>query len=229
MENLAVKILLINNVDLFSSLDPADIERIAQASSFHNMYKNDFLYQPGSKISHVYILEKGTMKMGNHIDDEKSIIRHLILGGEVFGENVFTTASQRNEYAQAMDNTRVLQIPVQLFRNLVLQNEEFASDVMEIIIARLRSVEERLHNFVFKKAKARIWDFIQEMGKLKGIRIGIDECLVNHGMSHKEIAHVTDTSRQTVARVLGELKESNLIHFSPRKPHKILIRNFSVG
>ena len=44
-------------------------------------------------------------------------------------------------------------------------------------------------------------------------------------MSHKEIAHLTDTSRQTVARVLGELKREKLIHFSDRRPNKTLLKN----
>ena len=81
-----------------------------------------------------------------------------------------------------------------------------------------------MQNFVFMKAKTRIVDFIRKTGNRKGIKIGVDEILINHGMSHKDIAYLTDTSRQTVARVLGELKKENLIHFSARKPSKILIR-----
>ena len=228
MENIAVKVLLIKDIDVFSNLTDAQVEKVAKASTYKKLYKNDYLYTPGAKKTFVNILEKGTIKLGNDIDAEKSIIRHLIFGGEIFGENVFTPSTVRNEFAQAMENSHILQIPIPLFRSLVVENELFATAIMEVIIGKLNAVEERLHNFVFKKAKTRIWDFIKEMGNLKGIRIGLDECLVNHGMSHKEIAFVTDTSRQTVARVLGELKESNLIHFSPRKPHKILIRNFQM-
>jgi len=55
----------------------------------------------------------------------------------------------------------------------------------------------------------------------------MDEILINHKLSHREIANITDTSRQTVARVLSELKKQDLIHFSARKPHKILIRNIA--
>ena len=134
---------------------------------------------------------------------------------------------KRKEFAQVISDTTVIIIPVALFKDTVIKNVEFATSVMETIITRLNVVQNRMHNFVFKKAKQRILDFILNTGKLRGIRIGIDECLINHGMSHKEIAYLTDTSRQTVARVLGELKRENLIHFSPRKPSKILIRGFA--
>ena len=47
-------------------------------------------------------------------------------------------------------------------------------------------------------------------------------------MSHKEIAYLTDTSRQTVARILNELKKENFIHYGSRKSSKILIRDMDV-
>jgi CRP/FNR family cyclic AMP-dependent transcriptional regulator len=108
---------------------------------------------------------------------------------------------------------------------MVEENGNFANDIMGVILLRLQLLEERMQSFVFKKAKIRIMDFIKKTGELRGIKIGIQEILINHGMSHKEIAYLTDTSRQTVARVLGELKKDDLIHFSARKPNKILIRN----
>jgi len=94
-------------------------------------------------------------------------------------------------------------------------------------VERLDNLELRIKNFVFMKAKQRIAGFIHQTAQLQGIKIGMEEILINHGMSHKEIAFVTDTSRQTVARVLGDLKRENIIHFSERKPNKILIRDLS--
>ena len=89
----------------------------------------------------------------------------------------------------------------------------------------MSNLETRMSNFVIKKAQSRILAFLKQLADTKGIKIGLDEVLINHGLSHKEIANITDTSRQTVARVLGDLKRQNVIHFSARKPHKILIRN----
>ncbi|MBK8349425.1 MAG: helix-turn-helix domain-containing protein [Saprospiraceae bacterium] len=39
-------------------------------------------------------------------------------------------------------------------------------------------------------------------------------------MSHKEIAYPTDTSRQTVARIMNELKKKNCIHYGSNKAVK---------
>lgn len=104
-------------------------------------------------------------------------------------------------------------------------NPVFANLITETIIERLQNLQVRMEAFANKSAKQRIVEFIKNSARIRGIKIGINECLINHGMSHKEIAFLTDTSRQTVARILGELKKTDIIHFGARKPGKILIRD----
>ena len=173
----------------------------------------------------MYLVQKGSVKLGINASCGKILIKDVVYENSLFGENIFVGDGQRKEFAKTMTDTSVIKIPTEVFRSLVEENGEFANDIMGVVLQRLQLLEERMQSFVFKKAKIRIMDFIKKTGELRGIKIGIQEILINHGMSHKEIAYLTDTSRQTVARVLGELKKDDLIHFSPRKPNKILIRN----
>jgi CRP/FNR family cyclic AMP-dependent transcriptional regulator len=218
------KILILREIPIFKYLSDIEITQVAHHSMLKRINKNQFIYHNEQAIQNVYVIEKGSVKCGMETSAGKILIKHIHYEGEVFGENVFA-GIKRNDFAQAVKDTTLMIIPANLFRTIISKNAEFAAVVMELIITRLKDVEERMHSFVFKKAKDRILDFIVSSGRARGIRIGMDECLINHGMSHKEIAYLTDTSRQTVARVLGELKRENLIHFSPRKPSKILIRS----
>lgn len=218
------KILMLRQSPLFKHLDDNEIAQWACRSMLKRIKKNQFIYHDQQEIKYVYMIERGSVKSGMETSSGKVLIKHIHYDQELFGENVFAGV-KRNEYAQAMQDSDILAIPASMFRSSISKNAEFAAEIMQMIITRLNHVELRMHNYVFKKAKERIYDFIVTCGRARGIKIGMDECLVNHGMSHKEIAFLTDTSRQTVARVLGELKRDNLIHFSPRKPSKILIRS----
>ncbi|NNF34568.1 MAG: Crp/Fnr family transcriptional regulator [Saprospiraceae bacterium] len=218
------KILMLRQSSLFKHLNETEIAQLARHSNLKRIKKNQFIYHNQQEIQYVYVIEKGSIKCGMETSSGKILIKHIHYDQEVFGENVFA-GIKRNDFAQAMQDSVLLVIPASLFRSSISKNAEFAAEIMQLIITRLNHVEERMHNFVFKKAKERIYNFIVTSGRARGIKIGLDECLINHGMSHKEIAYLTDTSRQTVARVLGELKRDNLIHFSPRKPSKILIRS----
>lgn len=227
--NTSSKYLLLKQKGIFSSLSEAVVNKIAEQSTFVEVEKGSLIYDQGVPVKCVYVIEKGSVKIASTASCGKTLIKDIIYEGELFGENIFSAQTERYSYAEAAVNTRYFSLPAAFFKELVLSEPALAQSVMDIIIQRLQALDQRMQSFVFKKAKARILDFIKSAGARRGIRIGLDECLVNHGMSHKEIAYLTDTSRQTVSRVLGELKRDKLIHFSARKPGKILIRNFGVA
>lgn len=221
------KFLMMKDFSLLSKLSESSLNELAKNVTFAKYIKGEIIYDQGSPNNYVYLIEKGHVKVGYKSNDNKTLIKNIVYDHELFGENVFTNSNIRNEFVACMSATTVFKIPTEYFKNLVLTEPNFANKIIQLTMERLKSLEDRVHNFVFKKAKRRIVDFIIQTGNLRGVKIGLDECLINHGMSHKEIAFLTDTSRQTVARVLGELKREEIIHFSTRKPGKILIRNMS--
>lgn len=225
--NYSTIFLMLEQHDILKSLTEQQIDVLSRHSLLQTIKKNNQVYDHGDSSKYVYLVEKGSVKLGIHSSCGKILIKDIVYENSVFGENIFLEDNRRQEFAETMTDITVLKVPIGIFKKMVEDNGAFASDIMGIIISRLQLLEDRMHNFVFKKAKVRIANFIKKTGDLRGIKIGIDECLINHGMSHKEIAFLTDTSRQTVARVLGDLKRAGVIHFSARKPNKILIRDLA--
>ena len=225
--NTSTKYLLLNQMSILDSLTESEKQRLAELSVYKNLTKDDFIYRTNQKISHVFLVEKGAVFVGRKTSFNKPIIKDIIYDNSIFGENVFTKQEFRTDYAQVLKPSKVFCIPLAYFEHLFKSNRQFAFEMTSLMIERLKHIESRIQNFVFLKAKERIGSFLKETAGKKGIKIGIDEILINLGLSHKELAYITDTSRQTVARVLGEFKKSNIIHFSDRKPGKILIRDLN--
>ena len=221
----SAKFMLLRELDLFKSLDDHQIDQVANQAILHKYGKGDFIFKEGDEIAYVYIVQSGSVKSGVGEKLNKIILKEIVQKNEILGENILSGHRIRAEFAQTLTETTVLQVPVRFFRDLLEKNPHLCQEMTLILINKIGSLETRMTNFVFKKAQSRIVEFLKNTAITKGIKIGIDEILINHGLSHKEIANITDTSRQTVARVLGELKKQNIIHFSPRKPHKILVRN----
>ncbi|KXK38876.1 MAG: Crp/Fnr family transcriptional regulator [Saprospiraceae bacterium] len=221
----SVLFLSLQQLPVLKALTSDELNRLAQNTIYKKFSKNSLLYQVGETCSYVYLIEKGSVKLGALAASGKMLTKEIIYDKEIFGENVFSTHPLTREYAETMTETKVFMIPVDIFKSIVMENSVFAAEIMNIILAKLQNIEERLQSFVFRRAKERIVDFIYRTGLRKGIKIGFKECLIDHGMSHKEIAFLTDTSRQTVARIMNELKRENYIHYGSRKSSKILIRD----
>ncbi len=222
--NDSSKFLALKDFPVFSMIDDHSLNDLASKVDFVRCEKGKKIYRMDQNIQFVYVILKGSVKIGRNTGSGRVMIKDLVYENEIFGENVFTSVDRRQEFAETIQSTSYFKIPLEVFKDLIVHHPEFADEIMKIIVERLNALESRIRSFVFDKAKQRIVDFIKRTGELRGIKIGLDECLINHGLSHKEIALITDTSRQTVARVLGELKKDNVIHFSARKPSKILIR-----
>ena len=82
-------------------------------------------------------------------------------------------------------------------------------------------METKIESLVFKDARTRIVDFLRETALEKGQKVGFEMMIKNH-LTHKDIASLTGTSRQTVTTVMNDLRDQNLINFDRRR---ILIRD----
>jgi len=208
-----------------TTLTTKELELLEDIAKFKKVKKRGRIFNVGNKKQYVYLLAEGYVKLIFRSSKNKTLIKYVVQGDSLFGINVFTDDDISKETAEAISDISYYEIPTNVFKKLVSGNQEFATHVLSLIVNRLHDLEIRLENLMFKSAKERIQHFIKRTGERKGIKIGVDECLINHGLSHQEIALFVDTSRQTVARVFAELKKDNIIHFSPRKPRKILIRS----
>lgn len=221
------KFSFISQLDIFKVLDERYINQLSNQSSLVNFSKGSKIFESGDRINYIYIVKNGSVKVGLTVDVDKVLIKEILFENEIIGENIFNGQMERRQFAEVISDAEVLQIPVKYFKSLLENSSLLCHELSKVFISRLSNLESRMSNFVFKKAQNRIYLFLKEMANTKGIKIGLEEILIHHGLSHREIAHITDTSRQTVARVLSELKKGNIIHFSPRKPHKILIRDMA--
>jgi CRP-like cAMP-binding protein len=219
------KFLMLREMDLFSSLTDLQLEQLSNQSLYKSYSRSSYLFNVGDPVTHVYVIVKGTVKVGLNTSNDKTMIKEIAYGNDIIGENIMTGLNTRRLFAQVVMDAEAFKIPASYFKALLVQNKEFCESITKLLIEKMTELEERMSNFVFKKAQSRIIDFLKHLAQTKGLKIGLDEILINHGLSHKEIANITDTSRQTVARVLGDLKRQNIIHFSARKPHKILVRD----
>ncbi len=210
------------DVDLFDMLCPHKIKTLEERHSFNYFKKNDFVYFTNEKAKHIYMIADGRVKIGHYNDDGKEIVKAILGPGEVFGELALTGEEVRADFAQAMDdNTTVCPVSVEEMQALMVENKELSFKIYKLIGMRIRKLERKVESLVFKDARTRIIEFLKDAAAWKGKKVGF-ETMIPTKLTHKDIANLTGTSRQTVTTILNELKESNLIYFDRRK---ILIRD----
>lgn len=212
----------LENVDMFKLLCPTKMGNMDRSHQQSEFRKGEYIYFPDEPSNSVFLLEQGRVKIGANADNGKEVLKAVLNPGEMFGEMAVFGEENRKDYAVAMDDhVRVCRMSVEQMQHLMRDYEDFSLRVTRMMGLRLRKMERRLESLVFKDARTRIVDFVREIAEEKGSPVG-DETLVKNFLTHKEIASLTGTSRQTVTSVLNELRDKNLIYFDRKR---LLVRD----
>lgn len=216
------KLWYFEDSDLFEVLCPKKTPYL-EDNHEPGVYKKDqIIYFQDQSSENIYMVSHGRVKIGTYAPDGKEIVKAILAPGEIFGELALAGEEKRQDFAQAMDNeTRVCVMKIDDLKDLMRDNKELSFKILKIVGFRLRKMERKIESLVFKDARTRIVDFLREMAIEKGQKVGFETMIKNH-LTHKDIASLTGTSRQTVTTVLNELRDNNLINFDRRR---ILIRD----
>lgn len=212
------------NVDLYKVLCP----HLVKADEAHNdkkIYKkNEFIYFTNEWSTTIYLIASGRVKIGNYTNNGNEIVKSILGEGDIFGELGLAGEEKRSDFAQTLDTgTSVCQMNIKHMQNLMLNNKPLNLKIYKLIGLRIKKLERRIESMVFKDARTRIIEFLKELAEEKGNKVGFEIMIRNH-YTHKDIASLTATSRQTVTTTLNELKEKNVINFNRKQ---ILIRDLN--
>lgn len=211
----------LNGDHLQNLLTSNNLEQLAYFASPKLIQKGDFIYFPNEKSNKIFFIISGRVKIGAYSDYGKEIIKAINQSGEIFGEGGLMGEEVRTEFAQAMDDVQYYVIPLVNLKDLMRKNSAVTMQVMRLIGQKLVKVQRRLESQVFRNARSRVIEFLRDLARDKGQRIGF-EMLVRKFYTHQEIANLTGTSRQTVTTILNELRADNHIYFDRKK---LLVRD----
>ncbi len=214
----------LESVDLYDVLCPHKVKTMDERHSFNFFKKDEFIYFPDEPAQYIYMIADGRVRIGHYLEDGKEVVTAILGMGEIFGELALAGEEKRRDFAQAMDDkTSVCPLSIEDLKALMYENRELSFKMLKLVGLRLMKLERKLELLVFKDARTRIIEFLKDSASWKGKKVGY-ETLIPTRLTHKDIASLTGTSRQTVTTILNELKDKNLINFDRKK---ILVRDLA--
>ena len=208
--------------NLFEKLDMSCLTDIGKKSSMLKFKKNDAIFIPQALNKNVFFLKKGKVKISNFNKEGEEFIKTILKPGEMFGKLPYSPGSGDDDYAYSLGDVTVCFMQSEEFEKLIQTDAGLSAEVMKFVSTRLQKLEKRVERLSFKDSKSRLIEMILDFKDDFGKRVG-DEYFIDQNLSHKEIAALIATSRQTVTKLLNELRSKGLIDFNRKK---IIIRNY---
>src|SRR5688572_11730611 len=101
----------LKHCDLFERLPPERIAALESHARSRTFERGGLIYLPSDQSEAVLLLAAGRVKIYHITAEGKQAVLGLVEPGEVFGELAIFDAGQREEFAEAMERSRVILIP----------------------------------------------------------------------------------------------------------------------
>ncbi|SEM84087.1 Crp/Fnr family transcriptional regulator [Lihuaxuella thermophila] len=195
---------------IFRDLSPQELACVQEIAIHRVFRKKTTIFTEGSEIEAVFFIQDGLVKAYKTDEAGHEQIVSLLQTGDMFPHTGFFNQTPYPATTEALVDTRLLAIPVHAFEQLILSMPSIAIKVIDVMSEKIRELQQKLQQLTGSDANSRILSFLlylaDKHGKVHGSRIHIQLPMTN-----QELANTVGTSRETVNRLLNQLKKEQLI------------------
>ncbi|WP_407272396.1 Crp/Fnr family transcriptional regulator [Radiobacillus sp. PE A8.2] len=184
--------------------------------------KNQFLFQQGEDVNEVYIIQSGTIQIGKSSPDGRELTLRICKKGDIIGE--LAVYSDNVKYllnAKAMEDSQVVIIKKHYLEEKLLHNPQLAMEFMKAMSDNFRREQTKIRDLVMNGKKGALYSTLIRLSNSYGIEL-TNGILIDIMLTNQEIANFCGTSRESVNRMLSDLKREKIID---TQHNKIIIYN----
>ena len=201
---------------MFNVLCPNKFGEYKKSHTIKSYQKGEFIYFTDDPADNIFLVSNGKVKILNYTEAGEEV-KSILSKGDIFGELIVLGEDKRTDFAQVLENdTYVCQMNLELLQGLMLENKTFALSIHKLIGLRIKKLERRLDSLIFKDVRTRLVEFIADLADDSDQKPG-SSVRIAHFYTHKDIADLIGTSRQTVTTTLNELKGEGLLDFNRKE------------
>lgn len=167
-----------------------------------------YLYFSGDEGTTVYFLINGRIRLYLMSEFSEKIIR--VLNAPFFFPEVILDGRPYPHAALCLEETEVLALDCQIFKSYLENNPSLLWVFYRELALDLRRSYRQIKNLSLGDARLRLGSKLYALAYVHG-QPSIDGICISIPLSATELAGMCSLARESVSRILGELKELNMI------------------
>jgi len=180
-----------------------------ESKEFEKVLKpGEVLFKEGDPGDEMYLIKSGKIKISKGGGDVEKTLAYL-KEGDFFGEMAIIDESPRSATATAVDETRLVIIDREAFRNQV-KKSPLIEYILETLTRRLRATDDQIKFLLIKNEEKRLVSMLLARAKEEGVQSekGI---LIKTPFSYEVFGDLIGVDRQKGKDLVQDLVRSGLI------------------
>ena len=182
-----------------------------------SVLRGDLIYTPGDAADCIYVVDSGRVKIVRTSASGAESIVGIRNPGDIFGElSWMTDGARRSTSAIALDPGDVCRVDAASFERRLHADAVTAAHFARGVGQRLSSLERELTELAGKSVPGRLVDVLGRLAAEHGVPEDDGTLRIGLSLTHKDLADLIGTSRETLTKELSVLADVGLLRVAHR-------------
>jgi CRP/FNR family transcriptional regulator, polysaccharide utilization system transcription regulator len=192
--------------NILKFLTTKQLERLNEIQYSVSFNKGENIFKQGAPMPHIIIIESGMAKVYLEDGSNRNIVLRIITPGEIIGGPGFFTDYKHHFSVSALEETNAQYIDISEFKKLILDNPEFALE----LIGYLNKAHINFYNRLIITTHKHM------NGRLANTLIYLSEKIYNSNdftttLTRQDIADMSSMTKESAIRILKDFKMSGIV------------------
>jgi CRP/FNR family transcriptional regulator/CRP/FNR family cyclic AMP-dependent transcriptional regulator len=198
-------------VPLFEGLSEQECEAIYHVM-IQKKYATDqvIVHEDDRESQSFFVIIAGKVNVAVLSDEGKQTILATLERGDFFGEMAILDGEPRSASVIAGQQCELLALYRKTLMDLMKKYPQIAIRMLVTMSRRLRRSNKHINTLSKISVYGRIADVLLQLGEESGLRVG-NMVVISNPPKQQDLAEMAGTSRETVSRVLSQLRKKHYI------------------
>ncbi|WP_066257076.1 Crp/Fnr family transcriptional regulator [Neobacillus drentensis] len=196
---------------LFRELTDFEITKIADISIAREWKKQSHVFLQGDPLENVYFIYDGKIKIYKSDINGKEQIVAIAKKGEMFPHVGFFRKGDYPAYAEVLEPSTLIAIPISKFETVLIENPELCIKVFKVLGEKIVDLQNRLEEQILNNTYEQIIKLLIRLAQKHGKEQEDGTILLKSEFTNKDLANMIGTTRETISRTLTKMKKDELI------------------
>ena len=199
----------LRNINIFQNCEETLLEKIQKNLKIKEEKSGTTILNQGDETKNLYIIIDGTLLITQLAEDGKVVSLELLKKGQCFGEIAIIDGAPRSASVTSLGDVKLGSLSESFVKETLMNDLNFTKSLLLRFSRIVRNANIQIFSLITANARKRLLYQLLRLSKLnkEDPRIRV----VEKGLSHTAIGSFAGISRETVTRLIGELKSDQIL------------------
>ena len=199
----------LRNINIFKNCEETLLEKIEKNLKIKDEKSGTTILNQGDETKNLYIIIDGTLLITQLAEDGKVVSLELLKKGQCFGEIAIIDGAPRSASVTSLGDVKLGSLSESFVKETLMNDLNFTKSLLLRFSRIVRNANIQIFSLITANARKRLLYQLLRLSKMnkENPRLRI----VEKGLSHTAIGSFAGISRETVTRLISELKSDQIL------------------